>query len=80
MHCYILNIKAIGFTVSEDFLMSFPIIRKLMTDPHGMAKLDSKGTVGKIYAGDHKTLLYAKCINHGPHRKVFFLSFVCECC
>ena len=29
-----------------------------MTDPHGMAKLDPKGTVGTIYAGDHKTLLY----------------------
>ena len=47
-----------------------------MTDPHGMAKLDPKGTVGTIYAGDHKTLLYTKCINYGPHRKDFlkFLS------
>ena len=52
-----------------------------MTDPHGMAKLDPKGTVGTIYAGDHKTLLYTKCINYGPHRKdilkVFFLSENC---
>ena len=49
-----------------------------MTDPHCMVKLDPKGTVGRIYAGDHKTLLYTICINHGPHylRKDFgkFLS------
>ena len=38
----------------------FPIIRKLMTDPQGMAKLDPKGTVGTIYAGGQKTLLYTK--------------------
>ena len=57
MHCYILNIKATSFMVSEDFLKSSPIIRKLITDPHGMAKLGPKKTVGTIYAGDHKTLL-----------------------
>ena len=60
MHCYIVNIKATGFMVSEDFLTFFPIIRKLITDLHGMAKLDPKGTVGTIYAGDHKTLLHTK--------------------
>ena len=43
-----------------------------MTDPHGMAKLDPKGTVGTIYAGDYKTLLYTKFINYGTHRKYFF--------
>ena len=43
-----------------------------MTDPHGMAKLDPMGTVGTIYAGDHKTLLYTKYINYGPHSKKFF--------
>ena len=42
-----------------------------MTDPQGMAKVDPKGTVGMIYAGDHKTLLYTKYINNGPHRKIF---------
>ena len=83
MHCYILNIKAISFMVSEDFLMFFPIIRKLMTDPHcySMVKLDPKGTVGRIYAGDHKTLLYTKCINYGPHyKKRFCKVFVYESC
>ena len=35
------------------FFNVFPIIKKLMTDPHGMAKLDPKGIVDTIYAGDH---------------------------
>ena len=66
------NIKAIGLMVSEDFLKFFPIIKKLMTDSQGIAKLDPKGMVGTIYAGDHKTLLYTKyIINYGPHKKVF---------
>ena len=42
-----------------------------MTDSQGMAKLDPKGTVGTIYAGDLKTLLYTKYTNYGSHRKVF---------
>ena len=75
MYCYILNIKAIGFMVSEDFKKKvFPhykIIRNLMTGLHGMTKLDPKDTVGTIYAGDHKTLLKTKYINYGPHRKIF---------
>ena len=50
-------IKAIGFMVLRSF---FPTIRKLMTDPQGMAKLDPKGTVGMIYARGDKTLLYTK--------------------
>ena len=71
MHCYILNIKAIGFMVSEDFFKFFPIIRKLITDPQGMAKLDPKGFVDTIYTRDHKTLLHTKYINYGPHRRFF---------
>ena len=46
-----------------------------MTDPQGMAKLDPKSMVGTIYAGDHKTLLYTKYIQYGPHRKDFFFFF-----
>ena len=34
--------------VSEDFLKFFPIIRKQMTDPQGMANIDPKGTDGTI--------------------------------
>ena len=62
--------------VSEDFFKKFsPIIRKLMTDPQGMAKLDPKGIVGTIYAGDHKALLETKYTNYGPHRKDFLFFF-----
>ena len=31
-----------------------------MTEPQGVAKLDPKGTVGTLYAGDQKTLLKTK--------------------
>ena len=57
--------------VSEDFFNFLPIIRKQMTDPQGMAKFDPKSMDGMIYGGDHKTLLYIKCINYGPHKKDF---------
>ena len=40
----------------------FSIIRKLKTDPQCMTKLDPMGTVGTIYAGDHKTSIYTKYI------------------
>ena len=36
-------------------------------DPWGMANLDSRGMVGRIYVGDHKTLLYTKSVSSGPH-------------
>ena len=42
-----------------------------MTDPQGKAKLDPRGTVGMIYTGYHKTLLYTKYIYYGPLRKDF---------
>ena len=42
-----------------------------MADPQGMAKLDPKSMVGTIYAWDHKTLLYTKYVNYGPHRNDF---------
>ena len=45
MHCYILNIEAIDFMVSEDVLQFSLIIRKL--DPQGVAKLDPKGMAGR---------------------------------
>ena len=42
----------------QRFLKFFPIIRQIIRDPQGMAKLDPKGTVGTIYAGNHKIVLY----------------------
>ena len=39
------------------FLKFFPIIRKLMTDPQGMTKLDPRGTVGVANTTKKYTIL-----------------------
>ena len=46
-------------------------------DPRGGASLDPRGLIGRIYIGDHKTLLHTKYISSGPHgfRVEDFLSF-----
>ena len=46
-------------------------------DPWGMASLNLRGLIGKIYVGDHKTLLHTKYISSGSHgfRVEDFLSF-----
>ena len=46
-------------------------------DPRNMASLDPRGLIGRIYVGDHQTLLYTKYISSGPHgfRQADFLSF-----
>ena len=36
-------------------------------DPRGVASLDPRGLMGRIYVGDHQTLLYTKYISSGPH-------------
>ena len=35
--------------------------------PWGVVSLDTRGLTGRIYVGDHLTLLHAKYICHGPH-------------
>ena len=35
-------------------------------NPCGVASLESRGLIGRIYVGDHKTLLYTKYISCGP--------------
>ena len=46
-------------------------------DPWGMANLDPRGLISRIYVGDHYTLLQTKYISCGPHgfREEDFLSF-----
>ena len=46
-------------------------------DPRGMASLDPRGLIGRIYVGVHLTLLHTKYISCGPHgfREEDFLSF-----
>ena len=36
-------------------------------DPLGVADLDLRGMVGRIYVGDHLTLLHTKYLNSGPY-------------
>ena len=55
-HCFTQNIKALGLLVSDRkfFLPCFPIISLLrpMTR-RGVANLDSRGMIGRIYEGYH---------------------------
>ena len=46
-------------------------------DPRGVASLDRRGLIGRIYVGDHKALLHSKYISRRPHcfREEDFLSF-----
>ena len=47
-------------------------------DPRGVASLDPRGLIGRIYVGDHRTSLHTKYISPGPHgvrEEDFFLSF-----
>ena len=46
-------------------------------DPRGMASLDPRGLIGRIYIGEHQTLIYTKYISSGLHgfRQEDFLNF-----
>ena len=50
-------------------------------DPRDGGSLDHRGLIGRIYVGDHKTLLHTKYISSKPHgfREEDFLScFDCK--
>ena len=55
-HCFTQNIKALrphGFR-EEDFFMCFPIISLWRPiTPRGVANLDPRGMIGRIYEGYH---------------------------
>ena len=55
--------KALGLLVLEKkiFFYVFP-----MTPPRGGARMDPRGTVGRIYKEDHYTLLHTKYESSGP--------------
>ena len=80
-HCFTQNIKALGLMVLEKniFFTFFPIISlwRPMT-PRGVANLDPRGIIGRIYEGYHKTLLHTKYIGFRPcsfREEDFFSSF-----
>ena len=63
----------------EEDLLSFAHYKSMRAnDPRGMANLDPRGLIGRIYEGDHLTLLPTKHISLGPHgfrEEDFFLNF-----
>ena len=68
--------KALGLVVSEKkiFFLCFT-----HDPPRGGARMDPRGTVGRIYKEDHYTLLLTKYESSGPcgfgGRRRFFLCF-----
>ena len=69
--------KALGLVVSEK-----KIFLCFSHDaPRGVACMDPRGTVGRIYKEDHYTLLHTKYVSFGPcgfGEEDFFLCF-CHC-
>ena len=61
IHCYKQNMKALGLVVSEK-----KIFLCFSHDPRGGARMDPRGTVGRIYKEDHYTLLLTKYESSGP--------------
>ena len=54
MHCYTQNMKALGLVVSEK-----KIFYALSMTPWGGARMDPRGTVGRIYKEDFYLLYIA---------------------
>ena len=78
-HLTLLNTKYLssgrhGFR-EEDFLKVFFSPDKSM---RANESLDPSGMVGRIYVGEHLTLLHTKYLSFGPHgfKEEFFLKFL----
>ena len=68
-----------GLKVSaKKIFEAFPIIGMEANDPRGVASLDPRGLIDRIYVGGHYTFLHTKYISSGPHgfrEEDFFLKF-----
>ena len=51
----------------EDFLSFLHYMSMGTNDPWGMASLDPRGLIRRIYVVDHNTMLHTKYISSGPH-------------
>ena len=75
---YILNILDLRLMVSEKKIFkSFSHFKSMgAKKPRGVASLDPRDMVGRIYVGDHLTLLHTKYLCSGPYgfREEDFLS------
>ena len=75
-HCYILNTCCAPHGFREEDFLSFSHYKSIgANDPRGVASLDPRCLTGKIYVGDHETLLHTKYISSGPHGFRLKLSF-----
>ena len=63
-----------GFN-DENLIFFFDYNYMELISPGGMASLDPSGMVGRIYKGDHLTLLNTKYLSSGPHGFRENLSF-----
>ena len=73
LHCYTQNMKALGLVVSEK-----RIFKRFSHDaPRGGARMDPRGTVGRIYIKDHYTLLHTSYESSGIYgfKEEDFLCF-----
>ena len=52
--------------IFEGSLAHYKALYKHMT-PLGVDNLDPRGLIGRIYVGDHKTVLHTKYIRCAPH-------------
>ena len=67
-HCFTQNIKALGLMVSKKiFFYTFSYFKSMeANDPQGVANLDHRGMIGRIYDGYHSMLIHTKYIGFRP--------------
>ena len=66
LHTQYISCGPHGFR-EEDFFNFLHFKSRGANDPWGMASLDPRGLIGRIYVVDHYTLLHTKYISSGPH-------------
>ena len=75
IYCYKQNMKALGLVVLEKKIF---LCFTHDPPPWGGARMDPRGTVGRIYKEDHYTLLLTKYESSGPcgfGEEDFFMFF-----
>ena len=66
LHIKYLSSGPYGFR--EDDFLRFSYFKSMgANEPWGVANLDPRGMVGRIYVGDHLTLLYTKYLSSGSY-------------
>ena len=78
-HCFTQNIKVLIVSEKKIFFNVFPIIRLWRPmNPRGVANLDPRGMIGRIYEGYHLMLLHTKYKGFRPcgfREEDFFIFF-----